>query len=648
MTARTHIDQAPIERIRPLLKNVRVVSVRRDFAASYRASCPCARHERGDQRPSLDIDVGADGTVVFSCRSLKCEAKEIVEAIGLTLADLFPKQHTNGHTNGAAKPNHKPKGKAYPSKEEAIAAAGWGISKNHPGAVFVGVWDYPNATGKVDFAVARWNLPGDAGKEFRPIHLAADGWRIGDPPGKLPLLYLPELLAADRSMPVYVVEGEGKAALLRSFGLLVTTSAHGSESPQKTDWTPLAGRVVIILPDADKAGEGYAAAVAGILQALGVAVKVVRLPGLEPGSGDDVKEFIECRRTDGKDNDAIRAEIEALVASAAPAPEPLKEPAAFAEPVLCSQLTIGTQNGEWLWHGYIMERSATLLSALWKAGKSTLTAHLLRAFGDGSGIFCGRTVMPSNVLVVTEESEARWVRRRDDLKLGDNLRFMVRPFKTKPTKTQWLAFIEYVTSQIKKHDVHLVVLDSLSSLWPVGDENDAAQVQEALTPLNGITEVAALLLVHHIRKSDGGEGTASRGSGALPSHVDTIVELRRHDAANKTSTKRVLTAYGRWDETPPDLVIEYDAEAKAYRDCGDRQQDRLHAIKDIILGILPRQRPGMGQDDIRSDDHWPDRVPTKATVLQAFQEGTDAKPPLWIRDGEGRKGSPFTYWVQES
>jgi len=95
-------------------------------------------------------------------------------------------------------------------------------------------------------------------------------------------------------------------------------------------------------------------------------------------------------------------------------------------------------------------------------------------------------------------------------------------------------------------------------------------VHGAVTPLNSIAEIAALLLVHHIRKSDGGEGTASRGSGALPAFVDTIVELRRHDANNKTSTKRVLTAYGRWDETPAELVIELDQGAKEYRDCGDR------------------------------------------------------------------------------
>lgn len=251
------------------------------------------------------------------------------------------------------------------------------------------------------------------------------------------------------------------------------------------------------------------------------------------------------------------------------------------------------------------------------------------------------------MLIVTEEPASRWARRRDELGLGDHLHFLVRPFRAKPTLTQWHAFITHLVGIVNLHEIHLVVFDTLSALWPVIDENDAGQVTAALTPLHAIAEIGALLLVHHIRKSDGTEATASRGSGALPAFVDTIIELRRHDPANKTSPKRVLTAYGRWDETPPEMVIELDAQAKEYRECGDRHQDKLRTVEGIIRAILPRQRPGMTYDDICDEDHWPDRVPTKATLLKALQQGWEAEPNLWIRDGNGKKGSPFSYWVQE-
>lgn len=278
--------------------------------------CLCPAH--ADRNPSLEITLTDDGKLLAKCWT-GCTFKAITEAARLPQSAWFPPRdaYRPHHGNGNGKP--KPKAKAHPTLQAAIDAADWAIKKDNPDAAFAETWEYHDAKGQVAFVVARWNLPKrkedkKAKKEFRPFHRAADGWRISDPPGKLPLFGLPELVAADPSIPVYVVEGEGKARLLRSFGFVVTCSAHGAEGSQKTDWTPLADRIVILLPDADQAGEAYAAAVAALVCALSHAarVKILRLPGLEPGSGDDVKEFVGHRREDGKDDDAIRTEIQAL------------------------------------------------------------------------------------------------------------------------------------------------------------------------------------------------------------------------------------------------------------------------------------------------------------------------------------------------
>jgi hypothetical protein len=110
---------------------------------------------------------------------------------------------------------------------------------------------------------------------------------------------------------------------------------------------------------------------------------------------------------------------------------------------------------------------------------------------------------------------------------------------------------------VKRGGYDLVVLDTISSFWPVQKENDAGEVQSALMPLWQITDAGvATLLVHHLHKSDGGEATASRGSGAPPAFVDVIVELRRHDPNDLKDRRRVLTAVGRFDDTPPELVVE--------------------------------------------------------------------------------------------
>ena len=104
---------------------------------------------------------------------------------------------------------------------------------------------------------------------------------------------LPDLAGAKR---VYVSEGEKAADAARSIGLTATTSAHGCESPDKTDWSPLAGKECIILPDHDAPGGKYADAVAAILAKLTPApvVKVVELPDL-PDHGD-MADWVEARR----------------------------------------------------------------------------------------------------------------------------------------------------------------------------------------------------------------------------------------------------------------------------------------------------------------------------------------------------------------
>src|SRR5439155_14146514 len=120
-------------------------------------------------------------------------------------------------------------------------------------------------------------------KDVRPFHRNSCGWIAKDPPGKLPLFRLPELSARPGER-VFVTEGEKAASDLGTVELLVTTSAHGAKSPHKSDWQPLAGRDVVILPDNDPDGQAYARTVAQILSSLSPAatVRIVNLPDLPP------------------------------------------------------------------------------------------------------------------------------------------------------------------------------------------------------------------------------------------------------------------------------------------------------------------------------------------------------------------------------
>lgn len=315
----------------------------------------------------------------------------------------------------------------------------------------------------------------------------------------------------------------------------------------------------------------------------------------------------------------------------------------FALPIPASQLKT-PEGARWILDGYLSQGSISLLSALWKSGKTTLIACLLRSMEAG-GIFCGRELSPGRVLMVTEESEGRWARRRDALGLKDHIEFMVCPFANKATWDEWKAFLAFLSGIIPRRGYMLVIFDTLVNLWPVRDENDASQVQAALMPMRKLPGSAGVLLTHHNRKGDGQEATASRGSGALTGFVDTIMELRRFDPTERQDRRRVITAYSRDQETPDELVIELTEEG-GYRavagGAGGKRGVKTLELTTVIARLLPSVEPGITAAHLL--DLWPDGEPKpqKDALYRALNAGVEHGQ--WRCQGDGVRGSPRTFW----
>ena len=265
-------------------------------------SARCPAHD--DQRASLSVSRGEDGRVLLHCHA-GCELEAILREIGLKASNLFSNSH------GAAPPRSSrvsPDNRHWPTAEAALESLErrYGVSSRR--------WTYHDAAGEPVGKVLRWDR--QDGKDIRPLARVNGVWRNTAIPAPRPLYGLPAL--ADAS-DVIVVEGEPPADAIRSIGLCVTTSAGGAKAADRTDWTPLRGRMVTILPDADDPGAQYAIDVAGLLARLDppATVKIVDLPDLRPGSGDDAVEYITARRVAGLDDAAICAELLQL-AEAAP------------------------------------------------------------------------------------------------------------------------------------------------------------------------------------------------------------------------------------------------------------------------------------------------------------------------------------------
>jgi len=471
--------------------------------SGWQARCPA--HE--DHRPSLSISEGDDGRALLICRA-GCRTENIVKAMGITMADLFaarprarrPKRH-------AARP-----GPAATYKTPALAAKA--IGRQLRGNL-VGSWAYCRADGVECLRTLRFALPG-GDKTYRPIFPNGDGWSIGDPlGGRLPLYRLADLDGAAR---IYVCEGEGCCDDAANIGLVATTSAHGAQSAHKTDWAPLAGRDVVILPDNDAAGRRYAGDVAAILAALTpvATVRIVDLPGLRQSG--DIVDFLEDR--DAQDAKDVRGEIENLIDKTAPwAPTAGgPEDEAGDVPVYVWLNDVKSIAIRWLWPDRVPLGKLTLIAGDPNLGKSLITLDLAARISRGADWPDGPAIdgRPGGVVLLAAEDDlADTVRPRLDAAGADAGRIAaLQAVKERNRKAgaechrylnlgRHLPVLERLTIQVP--DCRLVVIDPLMVYLGGIDSHRAGEVQALLAPLADLAarQSVAVVAVVHLRKSGG-------------------------------------------------------------------------------------------------------------------------------------------------
>jgi DNA primase len=161
----------------------------------------------------------------------------------------------------------------------------------------VAVYRYFDAAGVCRYLKRRIE-PGRNGrkKEFAFAHFLPDGTEAPGLGDNAPLLYgLPALATAPHEEMVFVVEGEKCQEAMASLGFVAVSSPYGAQSKWPLSFIEyFAGRTVVLLPDNDLPGEGYAAGVAAALLPVAACVKVLRLPNLPPKG--DVCDWLDAQR----------------------------------------------------------------------------------------------------------------------------------------------------------------------------------------------------------------------------------------------------------------------------------------------------------------------------------------------------------------
>ncbi|MBN1126943.1 MAG: AAA family ATPase [Sedimentisphaerales bacterium] len=200
----------------------------------------CPFHD--DRNPSAGVYRGDDGVWRFKCHGCGFGGDIFdvrARALNKPLGEVLPKR------------DQKPQ---RDKQDNAKHYAEWDlVLADVPGRIEQ-VYRYTNpTTGHEDLIVIRY-IPEDGKKKFRQVQPVPGGFALKAPPKPWPLYNRTRILQADT---VIVVEGEKCVHALQSIGITATTSPCGAGKAEYCDWSPLAGRNVVLWPDNDSNGREH-------------------------------------------------------------------------------------------------------------------------------------------------------------------------------------------------------------------------------------------------------------------------------------------------------------------------------------------------------------------------------------------------------
>ncbi len=404
--------------------------------------------------------------------------------------------------------------------------------------------------------LAELDKRGKPKKEFRPWTVAEK--RYVAPTENRPLYNLPAVAAEPW---LVFVEGEKAAEALIKAGVPTTCSMSGSGAPiEKTDWSPLASKHVVIWPDADEEGEAFAGKVRDVLSGLAASVALVTVPTGKPkgwDAADAVAEGVDFRAILNGSVQKPKGRVVDLQA--------WRSSVFMGDP----------KKIEWLVDQVIPLGTAGLLVAMGDAGKGIVTLDLALkvalpkhdqdgVLDDGPATLGAGVIAPGPAVILAAEDDKDEIHRRLHLLDPDGRRrdapLFVVPLpnaggplpiiKSSSTEgcyttPEWAA----IRAQLIEMQPKLIILDPLASFVHADVNADPAAGAFVTGILASLaTETGATVLVcHHMSKTRTPITTpeearsAIRGSSAI---VDGVRFAYALWLADENEGRRVCQALG--------------------------------------------------------------------------------------------------------
>lgn len=445
----------------------------------------CPAHD--DINRSLSITKGKDERVLLHCHA-GCQTRDIVNALGLAMADLFP--------SNVKQERHE-------------------IGRRTHGAP--GYKDYRKT-------IIRYS---DGSKTAFFERLENGSWLKGLN-GQKQTLYNLDVLKEPGIK--FISESEKDADHLTKMGFHALS--FGGAENWKSEYTALlSGQEVIVLPHNDEPGRKAAEKVARDIAISGAVVKVVPSETWGQHKGADVADWLEAGHTG--------EELLGLVSEALPeSPQKAHEEACGSKKPNRFKLyqvgQIELKTPEYLVDGLIERDSLALLFGDPSSGKSLIAVDVACSIATGKD-FHGKRVKQGTVIYIAGEGQEGLVRRFNawgiargvDIKNAPLFKSMIPASMTDNENVQ--EIISAIDEIIINHGApSLIIIDTVARNFGPGDENSTRDMNQFIHAADIIRAQykAAVIPVHH---TGHGDKSRARGSMALRAALDAEYRVEKDD-----------------------------------------------------------------------------------------------------------------------
>jgi hypothetical protein len=325
---------------------------------------------------------------------------------------------------------------------------------------------------------------------------------------------LPEI---EKRRVVFVSEGEKAADAVASMGYASTTY-HGE--PENTDWWPLEGKTVVLLPDNDEKGQGKVSRVLRCLANVkNVKVKLLPLSEL-PNKGDAV-EFIQHHdNSEGVAGEELWTKFQHTS---------FTDPTQSTDHLSMLRMSdVEAEKVEWLWDQRFAIGKLSIIAGDPGLGKSFVTAYMAATVSQGLP-WCTdlkKKQEKGSVIILSAEDDPRdTIRPRLDAHNANAHKVhviqgvVVNDKQGKRERSFSLATdMEKLDRALQRTpDCRLVVIDPIGAYMGKTDSHRDADVRGVLAPLSKLAEKyrVAVVAVMHLNKGSGETNPIYRVMGSL-------------------------------------------------------------------------------------------------------------------------------------